>query len=168
MLDEAWACGGVVDEYTADQLILFMALATGRSRILCPGESGISSLHLETAIHFTQLLTGVVFTVTEVPGPEGRPPCKRVECEGIGWQNPRLPAAAVGRAAPKGGVEEVDDAAMMRAAIAQAQHRTESQTSPNPIVGCVITDAKGKVVGRGFHPKAGEPHAEVFALMDAG
>lgn len=40
-------------------------------------------------------------------------------------------------------------------------------TRPNPAVGCVIVQAE-EVVGQGFHPKAGQPHAEVFALKDAG
>ena len=40
-------------------------------------------------------------------------------------------------------------------------------TSPNPRVGCVLVN-KNKVVGEGWHVSAGEPHAEVHALRDAG
>lgn len=45
--------------------------------------------------------------------------------------------------------------------------RGEGRTSPNPAVGAVIVVA-GDVVGSGFHPKAGDPHAEIFALREAG
>jgi diaminohydroxyphosphoribosylaminopyrimidine deaminase/5-amino-6-(5-phosphoribosylamino)uracil reductase len=39
-------------------------------------------------------------------------------------------------------------------------------TAPNPMVGSVIVK-DGKLLGEGFHPKAGEPHAEVFAIRSA-
>lgn len=43
----------------------------------------------------------------------------------------------------------------------------EGMTRPNPPVGAVVIKA-GRILGEGFHPKAGEPHAEVFALRAAG
>jgi len=59
----------------------------------------------------------------------------------------------------------VDEA--MRRAIALAA-RGLGTTSPNPVVGCVILDAAGKVAGEGFHAYAGGPHAEIVALAQAG
>ncbi|MFG2877146.1 bifunctional diaminohydroxyphosphoribosylaminopyrimidine deaminase/5-amino-6-(5-phosphoribosylamino)uracil reductase RibD [Streptomyces sp. NPDC048337] len=55
----------------------------------------------------------------------------------------------------------------MRRAIELAA-RGLGSTSPNPVVGCVITDATGTVVGEGWHERAGGPHAEVHALRAAG
>lgn len=40
--------------------------------------------------------------------------------------------------------------------------------SPNPMVGCVLVDDAGRIVGEGWHPQPGQAHAEVFALRDAG
>ncbi|KAL9176184.1 hypothetical protein ABFS82_02G162400 [Erythranthe guttata] len=62
--------------------------------------------------------------------------------------------------------EVVDDGYYMRRCVELAK-KAIGCTSPNPMVGCVIVN-DGKIVGQGFHPKAGQPHAEVFALRDAG
>ena len=62
--------------------------------------------------------------------------------------------------------KDAKDRYFMMLAIEQAK-RGLYTTRPNPAVGCVIVQAD-KVVGQGFHPKAGQPHAEVFALKDAG
>jgi len=44
--------------------------------------------------------------------------------------------------------------------------RAYGQTSPNPLVGAIMV-RDGEVIGRGWHHKAGAPHAEVEALADA-
>jgi len=54
----------------------------------------------------------------------------------------------------------------MRRAL-QLAARGEGRTRPNPPVGAVVV-RDGEIVGQGFHPRAGEPHAEIFALRDAG
>ena len=46
--------------------------------------------------------------------------------------------------------------------------RGAGRTSPNPLVGAVVVSGDGVVVGQGFHARAGEPHAEVNALDQAG
>ena len=58
------------------------------------------------------------------------------------------------------------DAAFMQLALDLAK-QGEFTTTPNPSVGCVLVK-DGEVVGKGFHAKAGEPHAEVMALREAG
>ena len=60
----------------------------------------------------------------------------------------------------------VDDARWMRRALALAE-RGRGLTSPNPMVGAVVV-RDGRVVGEGFHARAGMPHAEVAALSAAG
>ena len=59
------------------------------------------------------------------------------------------------------------DAARMAEALRLAA-RGVCTASPNPVVGCVVAAADGRVVGRGFHRRAGEPHAEALALAEAG
>jgi diaminohydroxyphosphoribosylaminopyrimidine deaminase/5-amino-6-(5-phosphoribosylamino)uracil reductase len=58
------------------------------------------------------------------------------------------------------------DTYFMRQALALAA-RARGRTSPNPMVGCVVVK-DGQLIGRGYHEKAGAPHAEVVALQEAG
>ena len=44
----------------------------------------------------------------------------------------------------------------------------QQSASPNPMVGAVVLDGNGQLVGEGFHRAPGEPHAEVLALAQAG
>lgn len=59
-----------------------------------------------------------------------------------------------------------DEVGMRRAA--QLAVRGEGAVEPNPMVGAVIADASGRVVGEGWHQRFGGPHAEVHALQQAG
>lgn len=61
----------------------------------------------------------------------------------------------------------ISDTHYMGLALALAE-RGRGRTSPNPMVGAVVVDRMGIVVGRGAHEQAGGPHAEVHALTDAG
>ena len=71
-------------------------------------------------------------------------------------------AAVVPTATPAAGA----DAAHMAEALALAG-RGRYTAAPNPQVGCVIV-RDGRIVGRGWHMRAGEPHAEIYALREAG
>ena len=59
----------------------------------------------------------------------------------------------------------IDHAHMARAL--RLAERGLYTTQPNPRVGCVIAHGE-TIVGEGWHQRAGEPHAEVFALREAG
>ncbi len=59
-----------------------------------------------------------------------------------------------------------DDEKFMRLALRLAK-KGAGRTSPNPMVGAVVV--KGKtIIGKGYHQRAGGPHAEVLALQQAG
>ena len=55
----------------------------------------------------------------------------------------------------------------MRRAL-QLAELADGNTSPNPLVGAVVLNSCGKLVGEGFHLRSGMPHAEVEALIQAG
>jgi len=75
----------------------------------------------------------------------------------------------------------IDDYNFMQQALTHAQ-KGKGNTYPNPAVGCVIVASNHNhnnaddddestepptIIGAGFHPKAGYPHAEIFALLEA-
>lgn len=86
--------GGTLDEYGQDQVIIFMALAAGRSRI----KVGPLQLHTQTSIHMASTLTDAKFTVTAIePDQYERPDTEEsyyIECEGIGFSPPKGPSTA--------------------------------------------------------------------------
>ena len=59
-----------------------------------------------------------------------------------------------------------DDLAHMARAV-QLAERGLYTTDPNPRVGCVLV-REGRVIGEGWHRRAGEPHAERIAIDAAG
>jgi diaminohydroxyphosphoribosylaminopyrimidine deaminase/5-amino-6-(5-phosphoribosylamino)uracil reductase len=59
----------------------------------------------------------------------------------------------------------MSDEAYMRRALTLAA-RALGRTSPNPAVGAVVVRG-GRIVGEGYHRRAGEPHAEIIALRNA-
>jgi diaminohydroxyphosphoribosylaminopyrimidine deaminase / 5-amino-6-(5-phosphoribosylamino)uracil reductase len=61
--------------------------------------------------------------------------------------------------------QTIDEQFMQEALALAAQAR--GRTSPNPMVGSIVVK-DGRVVGRGYHSRAGAPHGEVVALEDAG
>mmetsp|Transcript_43157 Transcript_43157/g.70068 ORF Transcript_43157/g.70068 Transcript_43157/m.70068 type:complete len:376 (+) Transcript_43157:92-1219(+) len=75
--------GECVDEHLQDQVIIYMALANGRSRI----RTGPLTLHTETSIAVAEALTQAKFQVSPVPGSEG---AFLIECDGIGYTNHSL------------------------------------------------------------------------------
>jgi len=61
---------------------------------------------------------------------------------------------------------EISPQALMAQALALAE-KSLWLTSPNPRVGCVITDISGRILGQGHTQKTGGAHAEIMALRDA-
>ena len=59
-----------------------------------------------------------------------------------------------------------EDERYMRLALRLAR-KGLGRTSPNPMVGAVVVKGNN-IVGRGYHHRAGEPHAEILALRQAG
>lgn len=73
-----------VDKFLQDQMIIFMALASGNSVLRC----GALTSHTHTAIEMAQKMTGVKFTVEKIG--ESVNDCL-VSCEGIAFSNASVP-----------------------------------------------------------------------------
>jgi diaminohydroxyphosphoribosylaminopyrimidine deaminase / 5-amino-6-(5-phosphoribosylamino)uracil reductase len=67
--------------------------------------------------------------------------------------------------APRAILRAMPEATFMRLVLRLAR-RGGGMTSPNPMVGAVLVKG-GKIIGRGWHRRAGLPHAEIEALRDA-
>ncbi|KZT62757.1 RNA 3'-terminal phosphate cyclase [Calocera cornea HHB12733] len=72
--------GGCVDEFMQDQMIIFLALADGRSTV----RTGPLTLHTRTAIWVAEQMTNATFTIEETVSENG-PATSIIHCDGIGW-----------------------------------------------------------------------------------
>jgi len=74
--------GGCVDEYMQDQMVIFLALAEGKSTV----KTGPLSLHTKTAMWVAEQLTDAKFETEEEPSGQ----CT-IHCQGIGLKAPSSP-----------------------------------------------------------------------------
>lgn len=74
---DAISINACVDEHVQDQLIIFMALAKGVSRI----RVGPLTMHTKTAIYVVEQMTSIKYTIIE----DG--PTNIIECNGLGFEN---------------------------------------------------------------------------------
>lgn len=88
-------------------------------------------------------------------------------CAGQPGTRSRLCASAPADPPSWASVLAAHDGRWMQEALKLAQ-LGGAATAPNPQVGCIIVGADGEAIGRGYHPRAGAPHAEIYALRDAG
>lgn len=65
--------------------------------------------------------------------------------------------------APKGQSFSREDHKWMKSALKMAE-KGRGYVSPNPLVGCVIVSRDGVAIGKGYHERYGQPHAEINAL----
>ena len=79
---EAVECGGCVDKFIQDQMIIFMALAGGESKLV----TGPLTLHTETAIHIATMMTGATFKIESCENNRAW----MVTCQGVGYKNKYL------------------------------------------------------------------------------
>ena len=80
-IDALLASGACCCENTADQMIVFMALARGTSRLRAPPATTSTSQHLPTVLALVRRLTGATIRVTDAE--DG---CQLIECDGVGAQ----------------------------------------------------------------------------------
>ncbi len=96
-----------------------------------------------------------------------RPRRGRGPCPGPGFPFPgRRPYNGRMAFDPPALYQTLDEAMMARCLM--LAEKGLGTASPNPMVGAVVLDAQGRKVGEGYHVRAGEAHAEVFALDQAG
>lgn len=77
---------GCVDEFLQDQLIIYMALAKGVSRM----RTGPLTLHTQTAIHVAEQLTKAKFTIRKADDENAHNDTHIIECQGAGVENTHL------------------------------------------------------------------------------